>query len=143
MNYHFFFKRDCQYPGSIPAITSSIHVGIFSIFLNVSLWFPGKQCFDDNILFDWTDREVIWFLYIVTNHTEPHDVMISVLGSCELRSLSSHAKFSICCFSGKHAALRRNSKDWLTLNLDNMWRCKSTCLPVNNGFSELTLWKSN
>jgi len=26
----------------------------------------------------------------------------------------------ICCFSGKHAALRRKSKDWLALNQDNV-----------------------
>ena len=25
----------------------------------------------------------------------------------------------ICCFSTKHAALRRKSKDWLALNQDN------------------------
>ena len=29
-------------------------------------------------------------------------------------------EISICCFSAKHAALRRNSKDWLALNQDNV-----------------------
>ena len=29
-------------------------------------------------------------------------------------------KIGICCFSSKHAALRRKSKDWLARNLDNM-----------------------
>ena len=28
-------------------------------------------------------------------------------------------KIGICCFSTKHAALRRKSKDWLALNQDN------------------------
>ena len=29
-------------------------------------------------------------------------------------------KIDICCFSAKHAALRRKSKDWLTWNQDNV-----------------------
>ena len=29
-------------------------------------------------------------------------------------------KFGICCFSAKHAALRRNNKDWLAQNQDNV-----------------------
>jgi hypothetical protein len=29
-------------------------------------------------------------------------------------------KISICCFSAKHATLRRKSKDWLALNQDNV-----------------------
>ena len=29
-------------------------------------------------------------------------------------------KIGICCFSAKHAALRRKSKDWLTRNQNNV-----------------------
>ena len=29
----------------------------------------------------------------------------------------------ICCFSAMHEALRRKSKDWLTLNQDNVSEC--------------------
>jgi hypothetical protein len=29
-------------------------------------------------------------------------------------------KIGICCFSTKHAALRRKSKDWLSRNQDNV-----------------------
>ena len=29
-------------------------------------------------------------------------------------------KIGICCFSTKHAALRRKSKDWLVQNQDNV-----------------------
>jgi len=29
-------------------------------------------------------------------------------------------KLGICCFSAKHATLRRKSKDWLALNQDNV-----------------------
>ena len=29
-------------------------------------------------------------------------------------------KIGICCFSTKHAALRRKSRDWLALNQNNM-----------------------
>ena len=43
---------------------------------------------------------------------------------CEkLRDLASvrqgELKIGICCFSTKHAALRRKSKDWLARNQDN------------------------
>ena len=30
-------------------------------------------------------------------------------------------KIGICCFSAKHAALRRKNKDWLARNLDNVY----------------------
>ena len=35
----------------------------------------------------------------------------------------------ICCFSAKHAALRRKSKDWLAQNRDNVskWGDMSIC----------------
>ena len=38
-------------------------------------------------------------------------------------------KIGICCFSAKHAALRRKSKDWLTQNQNNVseWNDMSTC----------------
>jgi hypothetical protein len=37
-------------------------------------------------------------------------------------------KISICCFSAKHAALRRKSKDWLARNQNNVseWSDMST-----------------
>jgi len=40
----------------------------------------------------------------------------------------------ICCFSAKHAALRRKSKDWLARNQNNVseWNDMSICC-----FSEL------
>jgi hypothetical protein len=45
-------------------------------------------------------------------------------------------KIGICCFSAKHAALRRKGKDWLARN-----QCPSgaTCLSVDCCFSELGL----
>ena len=38
-------------------------------------------------------------------------------------------KIGMCCFSAKHAALRRKSKDWLSRNQDNVseWSDMSTC----------------
>jgi len=38
-------------------------------------------------------------------------------------------KIGICCFSTKHAALRRKSKDWLTRNQNNVpdWEDMSIC----------------
>ena len=35
-------------------------------------------------------------------------------------SQTKHYKTGICCFSGKYAALRRKSKDWLAQNQDNV-----------------------
>ena len=38
-------------------------------------------------------------------------------------------KIGICCFSAKHAALRRKNKDWLARNQNNVseWSDMSTC----------------
>ena len=53
--------------------------------------------------------------------------MVSVLASSavdrgfEPRSgQSKDYKIGNCCFSAKHAALRRKNKDWLTRNQDNV-----------------------
>ena len=54
-------------------------------------------------------------------------IMFSMLASSavdcwfERRSgQTKHFKIAICCFSAKHAALRRKSKDWLVRNQDNV-----------------------
>ena len=39
----------------------------------------------------------------------------------------------ICCFSAKHTALRRKSKDWLAWNQNNVFKWSDCC------FSELAL----
>jgi hypothetical protein len=53
--------------------------------------------------------------------------MVSVFASCAVdRGLDPRLgqtkdyKIGICCFSAKHAALRRKSKDWLARNQNNM-----------------------
>jgi len=33
---------------------------------------------------------------------------------------TKHYKIGICCFSGKHAALRRKNRDWLARNQDSV-----------------------
>ena len=55
-------------------------------------------------------------------------VMVSVLASsavdCGFKPWSGQTKdynIGICCFSAKHAALRRKSKDWLARNQDNVF----------------------
>ena len=54
-------------------------------------------------------------------------IMVSVLASSvvdhgfEPRSCqSTDYETGICCFSAKHTALRRKSKDWLARNQDNV-----------------------
>ena len=73
-------------------------------------------------------------------------VMISVLVSSALNrgfeprtGQTKDFKIGICCFSAKHTALRRKSKDWLARNQDNVseW---GTCLSADCCFSELALW---
>ena len=53
--------------------------------------------------------------------------MVSVLASCAVdrgfEPQSGQTKYyiiGICCFSAKHASLRRKSKDWLAGNQDNV-----------------------
>ena len=62
--------------------------------------------------------------------------MVSVLASsavnCGLEPWSGQTKdykIGICCFSAKHAALKRKSKDWLARNQDNVseWDDMSIC----------------
>ena len=61
-------------------------------------------------------------------------VMVSVLASSavgcgfELRSEQAKDYIGICCFSSKHAALRRKSKDWLAQFQNNVseWSDMST-----------------
>ena len=62
---------------------------------------------------------------------------------CELESRSCQTKdykISICCFSDKHATLRRNSTDWLARNQNNV---SERGLSVDYCFSEIALLKCN
>ena len=61
--------------------------------------------------------------------------MVSVLASSAVNrgfeprsSQTKDNKIGICCFSAKHTTLRRKSKDWLTLNQNNVskWSDMST-----------------
>ena len=68
-------------------------------------------------------------------------VMVSVLASSAVDrgfeprlGQTKDYKIGMCCFSAKHAALRRKSKDWLARNQNNV-----TCLPADCCFSEQTL----
>jgi hypothetical protein len=71
--------------------------------------------------------------------------MVSVLASSavdrgfEPRSgQAKDYKIGSCCFSTKHAALRRKSKDWLARNQNNV-SSGATCLSADCCFSELAL----
>ena len=55
-------------------------------------------------------------------------VMVSVLASSAVdrgfepwSGQTKDYKIGMCCFSAKHAALRRKSKDWLTRNQNNVY----------------------
>ena len=62
-------------------------------------------------------------------------VMVSVLASSVVdrgfeprSSQTKDYKIGICCFSAKHAALRRKSKDWLAPNQDNESEWGNMCI---------------
>ena len=62
-------------------------------------------------------------------------IIISRAVDCELESRSCQTKdytISMCCFSDKHATLRRNSTDWLARNQNNVseWGLTSTVVSV-------------
>ena len=40
-------------------------------------------------------------------------------------------KIGVCCFSAKHVALRRKSRDWLTRNQNNVFDGKRHVYPRN------------
>jgi hypothetical protein len=70
-------------------------------------------------------------------------IMVSVLASSavdcgfELRSgQTKDYEIGICCFSAKHTALRRKSKDWLAWNQNNV-SSGATCLSADCCFSEI------
>ena len=63
-------------------------------------------------------------------------VMVSVLVSSVVErgfetwsSQTNDYEIGICCFSAKHTALRRKSKDWLARNQNNVseWSNMSAC----------------
>ena len=50
-------------------------------------------------------------------------------------------KIGICCFSAKHATLRRKNKDWMALNQDNLSEWSD--MSIHCCFSELELYICN
>ena len=52
-------------------------------------------------------------------------------------------KIGICCFSAKHAALRRKSKDFFARNQNNVSEWSDMSIPADCCFSELALLISN
>ena len=81
---------------------------------------------------------------LLQNLTFFGSVLQSVLSSAVDRGFEHRSgqtknyKIDICCFSGKHSALRKRSKDWLAWNQDNVseW---ATSLSVECCFSVLAL----
>jgi hypothetical protein len=61
-------------------------------------------------------------------------VMVSVLASSAVDcgfepNQAKDYKIGICCFSAKHAALRRKTKDWLAWNQNNVSRVERHVYP--------------
>ena len=70
--------------------------------------------------------------YFISMHTALVCVLTSIVidRGFEPRSgQTKEYKIGICCFSAKHTALRRKSKDWLVRNQDNVseWGDMSIC----------------
>jgi len=60
-------------------------------------------------------QTIPWTLIPLSYNNHIGGVMVSV-GSSQTKDY----KIDICCFSVKHPALRRKSKDWLARNQDNV-----------------------
>jgi hypothetical protein len=95
--------------------------------------FPTKWVEEKNYFFVEIEVYILLWPYYM-NHIG--GVMVNVFAlsvvDCGLGSQSGQTnilKIGICCFSAKHAALRRKSKDWLAQNHDNVyeWCNMSTC----------------
>ena len=80
-------------------------------------------------------NQSFYFVLFIWNRTTSV-VMVSVITSSAedlgFESRSGQTKdfeIGICCFSAKHAAIRRKSKDWLARDQNNVseWSDTSTC----------------
>ena len=78
--------------------------------------------------------KVMYLLSIKVNRIS--GVMVSVLAlsavDCGFESRSGQSKdykIGICCFSAKHTALRRKSKDWFVRNQNNVSRVERYVYP--------------
>jgi hypothetical protein len=86
----------------------------------------------------------IWYItihailasFFFNNHVHIGGVMVSVPASSAVDhkfepqlGQTKDYKICSCCFSAKHAALRRKNKDWLARNQNNVseWSDMSTC----------------
>jgi hypothetical protein len=110
-----------------------LHLGIFGVCCNVKSRWSRGQFYEDVLGLN----HVLWWSYDISlsqvclpNRISAGGVMVSVLASSavdrgfEPRSVpTKDYKFGICCFSFKHATLRRKSKDWLARNQDNVSEC--------------------
>ena len=76
------------------------------------------------------------YICLNSNKNRTGSVMVRVLASSSVyhgfepwSGQTKDYKIGICCFSAKHAALRRNTKDWLAQNQDNVseWGDSSIC----------------
>jgi hypothetical protein len=97
-----------------------------------------------------------WFTHmsgVQCNLNRIAGVMVSMLTSstvdCEIEPRSGQTKdykIGICCFSAKHAALRRKSKDWLAQNQNNvseraLLKSNSACWSRTKQTTSLSHWK--
>ena len=91
----------------------------------------GNVCFSVKATLKKTFKKIsngIWkscFYNIMWLHNHIGGVMVSVFASSAVdrgfEPRSSQTKdYKICCFSAKHAVLRRKSKDWLARNQNNV-----------------------
>ena len=84
---------------------------------------------NNDATFTWwkTKYVIIPFLLLLGQANHTGGIMVSVLASSSVdrgfqprSGQTKDYKIGICCFSAKHAALRRKSKDWLVRNQNNV-----------------------
>ena len=96
----------------------------FAPFYDFSMGF--WKCSDSAVFFYFFLNFIIWEFFI-TSLNCIGGVMVSVLTSSAVYrgfeprlGQTKDYKIGICCFSAKHAALKRKSKDWLARNQSNV-----------------------
>ena len=110
--------------------TSNIFLNTHNVSVAIFIINSTLKCTKENMLKNQTNNKhiFVYFFYIYKPlFNRIGGVIVSMLASIALdrgfepwTGQTKDYRISISCFSVKHAALRRTSKDWLALNQNNV-----------------------
>ena len=111
----------------------SILLRVYDFFLNI--WLKQIEKMYEVISLSQVRCACLYVYRLTRRENRIGGVMVSVLASSTVdhgfepqSGQTRDYKIDICCFSAKHAAIRKKSKDWLAQNQDNVseWSHMST-----------------